>query len=129
MPRKNSRAGTRNTSKAARRALADIPKMPRHKYNHPTENLVVPDGQCSFKSRRPKARFATEEKAAQALKQAQKKREAVGSGNVEKRYYACPEGGCGGYHLTSREEYRPRGGNQGATQQTVSRHSSTPDPP
>lgn len=112
MGRKNSRVGTRNTSRAAKRALADIPKMTRSRYNQPTENLVVPDGQCSFKTRRPKARFGTEEKAKQALAQAQRKREAIGSGNVERRYYACPEGGCGGYHLTSREEYRPRGGNQ-----------------
>lgn len=73
----------------------------------PIEALVMPDGKCSFQGR-PKARFATKEKAQKALRQAQMKRARVGSGHVEKRYYACPDGGCGGYHLTSREEYRER---------------------
>lgn len=109
MGRKNNRVGTRNTSRAAKKELADIPKMTRSMYKMPTANLVVPDGQCNFKSKRPKARFATETKAKKALEQAQRKREAIGSGNIEKRYYACPKGGCGGYHLTSREEYRERG--------------------
>lgn len=69
------------------------------------ERLVMPDGQCTSFGRRPKARFATEAKAAEALRQAQKKRANVASGHVEKRYYPCPEGGCGGYHLTSRETF------------------------
>ncbi len=64
----------------------------------------MPDGQCSFQGK-PKARFATKEKAAAALKQAQQQRARVGSTHVEKRYFACPEGGCGGFHLTSRESF------------------------
>lgn len=70
------------------------------------EKMVVPDGQCRmFGAVKPKARFATEEKAAQALRQAQKTRARQGTGHVEKRFYPCPEGGCGGFHLTSREAY------------------------
>lgn len=69
------------------------------------EDLVLPDGQCRFQGKRPKARFATAAKAKKALEQAKRQRAATGSGHVEKRYYACPEGGCGGYHLTSRETY------------------------
>lgn len=70
------------------------------------EDLVLPDGQCRFQSgRRPKARFATKEKAQKALEQAQRQRERSGSHHVEKRFYPCPEGGCGGYHLTSREAF------------------------
>jgi len=70
------------------------------------EDLVLPDGQCRFQTpRRPKARFATREKADIALKQAQQQRARIGSGHVEKRVYECPEGGCGGFHLTSRETF------------------------
>lgn len=70
------------------------------------EDLVLPDGMCSFQTkRRPKARFATPEKAQKALIQAQQQRARVGSAHVEKRYYPCPPGGCGGFHLTSRDEY------------------------
>lgn len=70
------------------------------------EEMVLPDGQCTFMTpRKPKARFATEEKAAKALRQAQRLRAAQGSVHVEKRFYACPEGGCGGFHLTSREQF------------------------
>lgn len=80
------------------------------------EEMVLPDGQCEFQSKRPKARFATEARAAKALAQAQRQRARIGSGHVEKRYYACPEGGCGGYHLTSRETFdvkpwQDKGGN------------------
>lgn len=67
--------------------------------------IILPDGQCTAFSIRPKARFATEEKAAAALRQAQKVRARQGSTHVEKRFYPCPEGGCGGFHLTSREAY------------------------
>ncbi len=69
------------------------------------EDLVLPDGQCRFQGKRPKARFATQAKARKALEQAQRQRAKTGSGHVEKRFYPCPEGGCGGYHLTSRETY------------------------
>lgn len=72
-------------------------------------DLIIPDGQCHRNQRRPKAMFATESKAAAALKQAQQMRARMGASTVEKRYYACleTEGGCGGYHLTSRESYDP----------------------
>ena len=69
------------------------------------EKMVLPEGKCFFQSRRGKAIFRTEEKAATALRQAQAQRRFSGSGHVEKRYYRCPEGGCGGYHLTSREAF------------------------
>jgi hypothetical protein len=70
------------------------------------EEMVLPDGQCTFMNpRRPKARFATKDKAAAALRQAQVQRARSGSHHVEKRFYRCPEGGCGGYHLTSREAF------------------------
>lgn len=80
-------------------------KMPRVA----AEDLIIPDGQCRRNPRFPKAMFRTEEKAAAALRQAQKMRERSGSAHVEKRFYACleSEGGCGGYHLTSRESYDP----------------------
>lgn len=67
---------------------------------------MIPDGTCHFIRRSPKAMFATKEKAEKALRQAQLNRQRIGSGRMEKRFYKCPEGGCGGYHLTSREEYR-----------------------
>lgn len=75
------------------------------------EDMVMPDGQCESFGR-PKARFGTEAKAAKALKQAQQQRERTGSAHVEKRYYACPEGGCGGFHLTSREAFDEKIWNQ-----------------
>lgn len=72
-------------------------------------DLVVPDGQCLFQTpRRPKASFATQEKAEKALAQAQAQRARIGSAHVEKRIYPCPEGGCGGWHLTSRETFDER---------------------
>lgn len=70
------------------------------------EDIVLPDGQCRFQTpRRPKARFATKAKGEAALKQAQQQRSRIGSTHVEKRVYECPEGGCGGWHLTSRETF------------------------
>lgn len=72
----------------------------------PLEDMVMPDGICSFVAKRkPKVRFSTEEKALQALSQAQRKRAATGSTHVEKSIFPCPEGGCGGWHLSSREEF------------------------
>lgn len=82
--------------------LKPMPQQPRVN----VEDLVLPDGQCRFQTKRkPKARFATKEKAEKALVQAQHQRARVGSTHVEKRFYKCPEGGCGGYHLTSREAF------------------------
>jgi len=72
----------------------------------PLEEMVLPDGICKFVAKRkPKVRFSTEEKALQALAQAQRKRAATGSLHVEKSIFPCPEGGCGGWHLSSREEF------------------------
>jgi len=75
------------------------------------EDLIIPDGRCFRNPRHPKAKFNTQKKAAAALKQAQSQRRRAGVAwsKTEKRYYPCPEaeGGCGGYHLTSREEYDP----------------------
>lgn len=50
----------------------------------------------------------TEADANKALAQAQADRARRGSQHVEKRAYACPPGGCGGYHLTSRETFVDR---------------------
>lgn len=69
------------------------------------ETMVIPDGKCFFRSKYGKAIFFGEEKAQAALKQAQAMRRRSGSGHMEKRFYSCPEGGCGGFHLTSRDEY------------------------
>lgn len=111
MGRKNSKVRKANSKgRLARRGQREEfrglsnPEQPRVKL----ESLVLPDGKCPRPGRRPKARFLTEEKAKRALRQAQLQRSRVGSGHVEKRYYKCPEEGCGGYHLTSRETYEER---------------------
>lgn len=109
MPRKNSRVGRSNDrGRIARQKHSELKTTLSKRLRLDPDRIVVPDGQCSFMARRPKARFATEAKAKIALAQAQKNRERMGSGNVERRYYACPEGGCSGYHLTSRSEYEER---------------------
>ena len=106
MGRKNSAVGRKNRrldrrQKGQGRSLAQ-PTVSRIK----VEDLVMPDGQCRFQTpRRPKARFATKAKADRALAQAQHVRARQGSTHVEKRVYKCPEGGCGGWHLTSREAF------------------------
>jgi hypothetical protein len=109
MGRKNDRVRRANDKGRLNRRRNDLePKRVMHRElpRIRVEELVMPDGQCRFQSpRKPKARFATEEKAAKALVQAQHQRARVGSPHVEKRYYACPEGGCGGFHLTSRETF------------------------
>lgn len=71
------------------------------------EELVIPDGRCFFQSRKGKAIFATRDKAQIALDQARVNRARQGTMHIEKRFYQCPDGGCGGYHLTSRDEYEP----------------------
>lgn len=83
------------------------------------DQMVMPDGTCLRNSQRPKAKFDTAQKAQKALEQAQRQRARAGSGHVEKRFYLCRDVvgmnddgtprivGCGGYHLTSREEYDP----------------------
>lgn len=108
MPRRNDRARQRNIKGRLNRRQKGEPRLQTaHEIPRiPLEDLVLPDGQCFFPNRnRPKAMFATRQKAQKALDQAKLQRTRSGSAHVEKRYYACPEGGCGGYHLTSREEY------------------------
>lgn len=105
MPRKNSKVGRSNDrGRRARQAASALPKRPATNWSPPVESLVMPDGQCVDHGPKRKAWFATEEKAAKALRQAQKKRAAQGSGHVEKRYYPCPTKGSG-FHLTSRDEF------------------------
>lgn len=101
MGRKNSRA---NRTRLQRRQRGEKPLKVSGLPAIQIEDLIIPDGVCNFQGRK-KARFATEERAATALRQAQHNRARRGSGHVEKRYYPCPEGGCGGFHLTSRETY------------------------
>lgn len=107
MGRKNNAVRRSNSAGRRRREKGEAPlPQVRHIARVDITDLVLPDGQCKFQSpRKPKARFATPEKAAKALKQAQENRARMGTGHVEKRYYPCPEGGCGGYHLSSREEF------------------------
>lgn len=113
MGRKNNAARQRNAKgrlnrreKGAARRPSEHAKVPPR---IPVNELVMPDGRCTRNPRRPKDIFRTEEKAQRALEQAQRTRARMGSGHVEKRYYECEvaEGGCGGYHLTSREAYDP----------------------
>ena len=107
MSRKNNNVRRRNAKgRLDRRERGSgrrpVPQQPRVR----VEEMILPDGQCMFQSpRRPKARFDTEQKAAAALRQAQRQRARTGSGHVEKRYYRCPQGGCGGFHLTSRDAF------------------------
>lgn len=69
--------------------------------------MVVPKGRCHFRTRNPKGKLIfTEAEAERALKQAQASRARRGSAYAEERTYACPEGGCGGWHLTSRSTYQ-----------------------
>lgn len=105
MGRKNGNVRRSNDrGRRARQAAADLPKRPAPQWSPPVETLVLPDGQCTDHGPHRKAWFATEEKAAKALRQAQKKRASQGSGHVEKRYYPCPTKGSG-FHLTSRETF------------------------
>lgn len=75
----------------------------------PVEKMILPTGRCYFRSKAGKLIFKTEKLAQQALRQAKNKRKYQANGHVECRYYPCPPGGCGGYHLTSRETYEERG--------------------
>jgi hypothetical protein len=108
MGRKNNNVRRSNDKGRMTRRMKGESPMPQVKAQPriSIEDMVLPDGQCRFQTpRRPKARFATREKADIALKQAQQQRARTGTGHVEKRVYECPEGGCGGFHLTSRETF------------------------
>lgn len=103
MPRRNNR----NTRPQARRkadgSTGRVTAPPP-----PVESMVIPHGKCYFHNRRGKYVFVTEDEAKRALAQAQHARRRKGTGHKESRYYPCPPGGCGGFHLTSREEYQER---------------------
>lgn len=89
---------------AAPRALRPMTPLPVS-----IEKMVLPTGRCYFRSKGGKLIFKTEAEAAAALRQANAKRRVQSNGHVECRFYACPEGGCGGFHLTSRAEFQERG--------------------
>lgn len=109
MGRKNNKVRSANQKGRLGRgeARGAAPRTPfKEQPRVPVEQMIIPDGHCpGARSRRPKARFATAEKAKAALEQAQQQRRRTGSTHVEKRYYKCPADGCDGYHLSSREEY------------------------
>lgn len=102
----------RNHSKRrpqAHRRTDGLPPVKRNpKLRTPIEEMVVPVGKCYFRSRYGKLRF-TEAEVDKALRQAQLNRMAKGdTRHIEERYYPCPEGGCGDFHLTSRTSYTER---------------------
>lgn len=100
---------TKRRPQARRRADGlPTPKRSPNLKKTPIEEMVVPVGRCYFRSRYGKLRF-TEAEAEKALKQAKRNREVDGKAYAEARYYPCPEGGCGDYHLTSRVSYVARG--------------------
>lgn len=110
MPRKNHSRGRRqhrrvpvgqSLPRALREAAGPLPTQP-------IEKMVLPTGRCHFRSRYGKLIFKTEKLAQAALEQAKTKRKYQANGHVESRYYACPPGGCGGFHLTSRDNYEER---------------------
>lgn len=107
MSRKNRNVRRSNDKgRRARQKLAGLPKEPVRVSRRLEGDFIIPDGRCNWKNpARPKLRFATEEKANQALRAAQKRRAALRSGHTEKRVYKCPEGGCGGWHLSAREQF------------------------
>lgn len=109
MPRRNHRPQRRQFRRVdgpTPRAVRSQRQIDLHR-----EEMILPLGRCMFRvppTRMGKLIFANEETAAKALAQAQAKRSHQATGHVEKRYYECPEGGCGGWHLTSRDEYQKR---------------------
>ena len=101
MGRKNHR--TRPTQTRWR----EVGKTPKRTLP-PIEEMVIPKGRCHFPHR--KLKF-TQTEAAEALAQAKQTREARGQqGHAEKRAYECEksDGGCGMWHLTSREKWEKR---------------------
>lgn len=110
MSRKNSKVGrSKDRGRRALTAQRERGLSPNRTVQPNIEKMITPDGKCFFHSRFGKDIFLTETKAAKALKQVQTQRLRSGTGHVEKRFYACPKGGCGGFHLTSRETYEERG--------------------
>lgn len=111
MGRKNRNAHQRNIKGRLDRRQKGQPRPPAKTtgtaYRPSVDDIVMPDGQCFFYGRKPKAKFATEAKAARALEQARLRRQYTNAPieRTEKRYYRCPEGGCGGWHLSSRGSF------------------------
>ena len=108
MARKNSRVRRSNDRGRMLRTINEAaPVAPmRQQPRMALEDIIIPEGKCfRMNKRRGKATFSTEEKARKALRQAQQNRTRMGTGHVEKRVYQCPEGGCGGWHLSSREAF------------------------
>lgn len=110
MGRSNNAARQRNAKGRLNRREKGAPRMLTSIERVRPEAMIIPAGRCLRNPNKPLARFATEEDAAEALRQAKLQRARMGSNYVEKRYYQCPddERGCGGYHLTSRESYDER---------------------
>lgn len=102
MGRRNKNVGSRRVRREYRQG-AGVRKPDQSVARIPVERSIIPDGRCT--GRRPKARFATKEKAEAALKQAKLNRERIGSPWVEKRVYKCPLPDCGGWHLSSRDAF------------------------
>lgn len=107
MPRKNHRNG--RTPQARRKTDGSTGGRRTAPPPPPLSELVIPKGKCYWRSRKGKMIF-TQAEAQKALQQAQQARQRTGSAYAERRAYPCPEGGCGGYHLTSRETYQEKGG-------------------
>jgi len=107
MPRRNSRPHRKQVKRLKPGQATPRARRP-DRARDPLDQLVLPVGRCFFKSRKGKLTFATEADAEKALKQAAAKREHQLNGHVESRFYPCPPDGCGGFHLTSRDEYEER---------------------
>ena len=107
MGRKNSRVRRSNDrGRRNRKKLEELGVARGQRTTIPLEDIVMPDGRCNFVAKRkPKVRFSDEDKARRALAQAQQKRLDTGSSHTEKSVFRCPPGGCGGWHLSSREEF------------------------
>lgn len=111
MGRSNKAARRRNSSNVTRRREKGEPRFtPRTDSSIPrvpAEDLIIPDGYCHKNPKRPLVKFNTRAKAQAALDQARIMRARMRSGRVEKRFFECEVayGGCGGYHLTSRDDF------------------------
>lgn len=105
MGRKNNRSGRRPQARRRPDGLAPRRGTPPP----PIDRVVIPAGRCFHKNRKGKLIFVTEEKAYEALRQAKAAKIRQGSGHVPQRVYPCPEGGCGGFHLSSRTQWVDRG--------------------
>ena len=104
MSRKNHRKGRPQ----ARRSTIPVLFRPNPSVAPPVEKTIIPHGRCHL--RHHKLRFYQHE-VEKALRQAQALRKSRGQeAHMEKRAYHCPtaKGGCGDWHLTSRETWEDR---------------------